>query len=67
MAGSSAPVIYWAERTTLSSAMPDHCPPCRLILTGDQAYHRHVVRKLDDGVGVVLGHTVVGEQSTGVD
>jgi hypothetical protein len=27
-----------------------------------QAYHCCVVSKLNDGVGVVLGHTVVGEQ-----
>ena len=33
-----------------------------LIAVGDQAYHRHVVSKLDDGVGVVHGHAVVGEQ-----
>ena len=29
---------------------------------GDQAYHCCVVSKLNDGVGVVLGHAVVGEQ-----
>ena len=33
-----------------------------LIVVGDQAYHRCVVSKLNDGVGVVLGHAVMGEQ-----
>jgi hypothetical protein len=33
-----------------------------LIVVGDQAYHRRVVNKLDDGDGVVRGPTVVGEQ-----
>jgi hypothetical protein len=32
------------------------------IVVGDQAYHCCVVSKLNDGVGVVLGHAVVGEQ-----
>ena len=31
-----------------------------LIVVGDQAYHRCVIRKLNDGV--VLGHAVVDEQ-----
>ena len=38
-----------------------------LFIVGDQAYHCCIVRKLNDDVGVVLGHTVVGEQSTGGD
>jgi hypothetical protein len=33
-----------------------------LIIIGDQAYHFCVVCKLNDGVGVVLGHAVMGEQ-----
>ena len=33
-----------------------------LIVVGDQAYHCCVASKLNDGVGVVLGHAVVGEQ-----
>ena len=33
-----------------------------LIAVGDQAYHRCVVSKLVDGVGVVRGHAVVGQQ-----
>ena len=32
-----------------------------LIVVGDQAYHR-CVSKLDNGVGVVRYHTVVGEE-----
>ena len=31
-------------------------------MVGDQAYHCCVVSKLNDGVGVVFGHAVVGEQ-----
>ena len=33
-----------------------------LIVVGNQAYHCCVIRKLNDGVEVVFGHTVVGEQ-----
>jgi hypothetical protein len=33
-----------------------------LIVVGDQAYHCLVVSKLNDGVGVVLGHAVVDDQ-----
>ena len=33
-----------------------------LIVVDDQSYHRCVVSKLDDGVGVVLGHGVMAEQ-----
>ena len=108
MAGSWAPVMYWAVRTTLCSTnaieggaivIPSSdavsqdalngtavdlfnllrgkrcCPPPfpvvhdqLLRLTDDegevvdQAYHRRVVSKLDDGVGIVHGHAVVGEQ-----
>ena len=40
----------------------DLLPIGRLIVVGDQAYHRCVVCKLNDGVGVVFGHTVVSEQ-----
>jgi hypothetical protein len=40
------------------SLLPLDC----LIAAGDQTYHRRVVSKLDDGVGVVFGHAVVGEQ-----
>ena len=43
-------------------------PPARSLglpigcLVGDQAYHCCVVCKHNDGVGVVPGHAVVGEQ-----
>ena len=33
-----------------------------LIVGGDQASHHRVVSKLNDGVGVVRCHAVVGEQ-----
>ena len=33
-----------------------------IIVDGDQAYHCCVICKLNDGVGVMLGHAVVGEQ-----
>ena len=43
-------------------------PPCQisdlpivgLIVVGDLAYHCCVVSKFNDGVGIVLGHVVVG-------
>jgi hypothetical protein len=40
----------------------DLLPICCLIVVGDQAYHCHVVSKLNDGVEVVHDQTVVGEQ-----
>ena len=40
----------------------DLLPISHLIVVGDQAYHGCVVSKLNDGVGVVFGHSVVGEQ-----
>ena len=33
-----------------------------LVVAGEQAYHSCVIGKLNDGVGVVLGHAVMGEQ-----
>ena len=39
-----------------------HCKVSDLNDVGDQAYYRCAVGKLNDGVGVVLGHAVVGEQ-----
>ena len=44
-----------------------HCKVTDLLPIGchivsDQAYHRCVVSKLNDSVGVVRGHTVMGEQ-----
>jgi hypothetical protein len=32
------------------------------IVVGDQAYHCFVVSKLNDGIGVMFGHAVLGEQ-----
>ena len=40
----------------------DLLPVGYLIIVGDQAYHRCVISKLDDGVGVVHSQSVVGEQ-----
>jgi hypothetical protein len=38
------------------------------MVVGDQAYHYCVFGKLNDGVGVVLGHAVMSETgSTGGD
>ena len=37
----------------------DLLPIGYLIVVGDQAYHRCVVSKLNDGIGVVLGHAVM--------
>ena len=39
--------------------VPDPLPVGCLIAVCDQVYHRCVVSKLNDGVGVVRGHTVV--------
>ena len=46
----------------MSCQFSDFLPIGRLIVVSDQAYHCCVVRKLNDGVGVVFGHAVVGEQ-----
>jgi hypothetical protein len=40
----------------------DLLPIGSLVAVGDQAYHCCVVRKLNDGVGVVFAHAVVGEE-----
>jgi hypothetical protein len=43
--------------------MTPHCQVSDLlIVVSDQAYHCCVVSKLNDGVGVVPGHAVMGEQ-----
>jgi hypothetical protein len=61
----SAPLSCWrwgragCPGTTLPGHWP--CISC-LIIVGDQAYHCLVISKLNDGVGVVRGHTVVGKQ-----
>ena len=50
-------VVVLAPHCQLSD-LPIGC----LIVLGDQAYHCCVVSKLNDGVGVVFGPAVVGEQ-----
>ena len=40
----------------------DRLPIGWLIVVGDQAYYRCVIGKLNDGAGVMLGHSVMGEQ-----
>ena len=50
-------VVVLAPHCQVSDLLPTGC----LIAVGDQAYCC-VVSKLNDGVGVVLGHAVVGEQ-----
>ena len=40
----------------------DFLPIGGLIVVGDQAYHCCVISKLNDGIGVMFGHAVVGEQ-----
>ena len=47
-----------AQQCQVSGLLPTGC----LIVVGDQAYHRFVVSELSGGVGVGLGHAVVGEQ-----
>ena len=51
-------VFVLASHGQVFDLLPIGC----LIFVGDQAYHCCVVRKLNDGVGFVLGHAVVGEQ-----
>ena len=50
-------VVVLAPHCQVSDFLPIGC----LIVVDGQAYHRYVVNKLNDGVGVVLGHPVVGE------
>ena len=51
-------VVVLAPQCQVSDLLPVGC----LIVIGDQAYHRCVICKLNDGVGVMRGHAVVGEQ-----
>jgi hypothetical protein len=51
-------VVVLASHYQVSDLLPIGC----LIVVGDQAYYCCVVSKLNDGVGVVFGHAVVGEQ-----
>ena len=60
----SASLLTLRERLLSWPHLPvsDLLPIGCLIVVGDQAYHCCVVRKLNDDVGVMLGHAVVGEQ-----
>ena len=51
-------IVALAPHCQVSDLLPIGC----LIVSGDQAYHRLVNGKLNDGVGVVLGLAVMGEQ-----
>ena len=51
-------VVVLAPHCQFSDLLPIGC----LIVVSGQAYHCCVVSKLNDGVGVVFGHAVVGEQ-----
>ena len=51
-------VVVLAQNCQVSDLLLISC----LIVVGDQAYRRCVVSKLNDAVGVMLGHAVVGEQ-----
>ena len=51
-------VLILAPHGQFSDLLPISC----LIVVGDQAYHRCVASKLNDGVGVVFGHAVMDEQ-----
>ena len=44
----------------------DLLPICCLIIVGEQAYHCCVVSKLNDDVGVMFGHAVMGEYRRGL-
>ena len=50
--------MSWHHTARALTSFPTGC----FIDVGDQAYHRCVVNKLNCGVGVVLDHTVMGEQ-----
>ena len=50
-------VVVLVPHCYVSDLLPVGC----LITIGDQAYHCCVVSKLDDGVGHMRGHAVVGE------
>ena len=49
-------VVVLAPPWQVSDLLPKGC----LIVLGDQTYYQCVVGKLNDGVGIVLGHAVVG-------
>ena len=50
--------VVLAPHSQVSDLLPIGC----VIVVGVQAYHCCVVSKLNDGVGVVFGHSVIGEQ-----
>ena len=50
-------VVILVPHCQVSDLLPIGC----LIIVGHQAYHGCVVGKLNDGVGVILGHAVMGE------
>ena len=66
MLGSSFPVVHdqllCLADTEGEVIVTDLLSISGLIIVGDQAYHSRVVRKRNDGVGVVRGHAVIGEQ-----
>jgi hypothetical protein len=51
-------VVVLSPNCKVSNLLPIGC----LIVVGDQPYHFCVISKLNDGVGVVLGHAVMSEQ-----
>ena len=51
-------VVVLAPHCQFSDLFPIGC----LIIVGDHAYHCCAISKLNDGVGVMLGHAVMGEQ-----
>ena len=51
-------VVVLAPYCQVSDLLPVGC----LIVVSHQAYHRCVFGKLNDGVGVLRSHAVVGEQ-----
>ena len=51
-------IVILAPHYQVSDLLPIGC----FVVVGDQVYHCCVVGKCDDGVGVVLGHAVMGEQ-----
>ena len=51
-------IVVLAPHCDVSDLLPLDC----LIIVVDQSYHRCVFSKLDDGVGVLRGHAIMGEQ-----
>ena len=60
-------LIYLSHVEGEVVVLAPHCqvsdlPIGHLIIVGDQAYHCCVVGKLDDAVGSVPGHAIMGER-----